>query len=292
VGGRDKHDEGFDGSDLVARHYPLVLRVIRSIAHRHRLSPEESDELRSLVHLKLVDDDFLVFRKFQGRSSLSTYLTKVIWRICLDERNAAWGKWRSSAQARRQGSTAIRLERLLYRDGLPFDEACALLLATYRVAETSDALERIRDTLPRRQRVRVYGQDALDALPPSALASSSPYGSDDETREALTRKLAVALASLPPGDRRLLQLRYQEGCTIARVATKLRLDQKRAYREFERVHRALRAMLVGGDGRSTAKRTAPRSMAHGGGRTAVLSTAAAAVAMSASSSASETERRT
>ena len=40
-----------------------------------------------------------------------------------DWRNARWGKWRPSAEARRQGALATHLERLMRRDGLTFEEA-------------------------------------------------------------------------------------------------------------------------------------------------------------------------
>jgi len=43
--------------------------------------------------------------KFEGRSSLRTFLTVVIQRLFLDHRISAWGKWRPSAEARRGGST-------------------------------------------------------------------------------------------------------------------------------------------------------------------------------------------
>jgi RNA polymerase sigma factor (sigma-70 family) len=239
------YDDGLDRSNPIATHYPLVRRLQRSVARRRGLSRDDADELMSLVHLKLVEDDGSVFRKFEGRSSLSTYLTKVIWRVSLDQQTAAWGKWRPSAQARRQGPTAIRLERLLHRDGLPFDEACALLRAG-RITETRAALEQMRDTFPSRQRVRVHGQDLLEALPASALAASSPSPCEpeDQAHDALRRKLGRALVSLSSNDRQLLRLRYRDGMTIARVASELRLDRKRMYREFERVHRTLRAMLT------------------------------------------------
>ena len=235
------------GSDLIARHHELVLRLVRTIARTHRLSVDETDELRSLVHLKLVESNGLVFRRFAGRSSLSTYLTKVIWRVYLDRRTAAWGRWRPSAQARRQGATAIRLERLLDRDGVPFDEACSMLLGSGRANETRESLERMRDSFPSRLRVRVCGQDVLEALQPAALPFAATPHDEEElaAREALHRKLATALVSLPRDDRRLLRMRYRDGWTIARVASELRLNPKRTYREYERVHRTLRAMLSG-----------------------------------------------
>ena len=40
-----------------------------------------------------------------------------------EARIAEWGKWRPSAVAKRLGPTAVLLDRLLTRDGRPFDDA-------------------------------------------------------------------------------------------------------------------------------------------------------------------------
>jgi len=51
--------------------------VVRTIARRHRLPADEADELGSSVRLKLVENDYEVLRKFEGRSQLRTYLITV-----------------------------------------------------------------------------------------------------------------------------------------------------------------------------------------------------------------------
>ena len=71
--------------------------------------------------LKLIDDDYQILRGFRERSSLRTYLSTVVERLFLDYRIRQWGKWRPSAQARRAGALAVRLEALLHRDGVPFE---------------------------------------------------------------------------------------------------------------------------------------------------------------------------
>jgi len=87
----------------------LVDRLARATAHRARLSASETDDFLSDVHLKLVEDDFAVLRSFKGRSRLTTFLLTVLQRAAFDFRNARWGRWRASAQAERQGTTALRL---------------------------------------------------------------------------------------------------------------------------------------------------------------------------------------
>jgi len=117
-------DDDASYRELLAANYPLVEQVIRSVARHYHLRAEEAEELGSTARLKLVDNHYAVLRRFQRRSSLATYLTSVVGRICLDNRVAQWGKWRPSASALRQGNTAVALERLTGREGHTFKEAC------------------------------------------------------------------------------------------------------------------------------------------------------------------------
>ena len=104
--------------DLLASIYPLVEEVVRFVARRHRLTPDDATELGSLVRYKLVEDDYHVLRSFQNRSSMKTYLTTVVSRVWLDWQVTRRGKWRPSVAAKRLGDTAVRLEQLLVRDRL------------------------------------------------------------------------------------------------------------------------------------------------------------------------------
>jgi hypothetical protein len=59
-----------DYERLVVENLPLVDSVVRLIARRHRLSADEGDELAGAIRLKLVENDYQVLRKFEGRSQL------------------------------------------------------------------------------------------------------------------------------------------------------------------------------------------------------------------------------
>src|SRR6187401_2942400 len=105
-------------SDLV-----LLGEVVRSVVRRGRLPPADAEDFSQGVQLRFLESGYEAFARFDGRSSLRTYLTTVVWRLLLDWRTAAYGKWRPSAAARRLGPQAVRLDRLLNRDGLTVDEA-------------------------------------------------------------------------------------------------------------------------------------------------------------------------
>jgi RNA polymerase sigma factor for flagellar operon FliA len=238
-----------EGSDPSPNHIPAQLaegdRVAALIARRHRLSANDAEDFRSHVAVKLLDDDCAVLRKFQGRSSLRTYLTIVIGRLLLDYRTSAWGKWRPSAEARRAGPTAILLERLTTRDGYGFDEACEILRTNHQVPETRGDLEALAARLPARARRRFEGEDSLEHLPASGVASDRQVAAAE--RAATTDRVFTILnrvkGELPAQDQVILAMRFEDGRAVSEIAAMLHLDQKPLYRRLDRLLQALRAAL-------------------------------------------------
>lgn len=224
----------------------LVDRLARATALRARLSASEADEFLSDVHLKLVVDDFAVLRSFKGRSRLTTFLLTVLQRVAFDFRNAHWGRWRASAEAERQGAAALRLEELVYRDGLSFDEACGRLGTEGEVAPR-ERLHQILLLLPVRPRPDRAGaikrQDPfVDPHTPESHAAASEAAARAVRLQAALRSVCNAL---PAQDRLMLRLRFQGGLTLAAIARLMQIDEKQVYRRFDHalaeVRRALEA---------------------------------------------------
>jgi RNA polymerase sigma factor (sigma-70 family) len=223
----------------------LIDGVVRFICQRHKLSGSEAEDFSSEVKLRIVDNDYEVFRRFQQRSSLRTYLTVVIQRIYLDYRNHLWGKWRPSAEARRLGPLAIRLERLLARDGLRFEEACEVLRTNEGVTATEADLAEIAVRLPQRTRRSMVSEEALESMPATHGAFDDPILSEERhkaTRRVLNA-LGGAMKTLPDQDRLILRLKFQEGLGIADIARALHLEQKPLYRRLDGLLDRLRTAL-------------------------------------------------
>ncbi len=74
-------------NDFVDRYMGLIYHVIQHVAHSRSVtfSPADVEDLCAEILLGIVDDDYTVLRRFQGRSSLPTYLTVVARRICVRE---------------------------------------------------------------------------------------------------------------------------------------------------------------------------------------------------------------
>ena len=58
--------------------------VIRQAARAGRLQPQDAEDFSQSVHLRLIERQYDVFDRFDGRSSLRTYLTVVVRRLLLD----------------------------------------------------------------------------------------------------------------------------------------------------------------------------------------------------------------
>jgi len=138
-----------DAPNLFVSQLEVIDRIIHFVCRRYRLAPADVDDFNAIVKLKLIENDYALIRRFEGRSSFATFLTTVIQRLFFEYRMQQWGKWRPSAEARRMGETAIRLEQFLTRDGYSFDEACEKLINDEPAVSKSE-LERLFTRLPAR----------------------------------------------------------------------------------------------------------------------------------------------
>jgi RNA polymerase sigma factor for flagellar operon FliA len=221
---------------------PTVDRIVGLLGARHGLSQADTEEFGSWARARLLDDDYSILRKFQGRSALSTYLSVVLANLFKDFRNSRWGRWRASAVARRLGPAAIRLETLLYRDGCPPREAIEILKAT-GVAETE--LRGLVTRIPPRAPTR---EVELDAAVESAQAQESAEAVIRKVEGGLEtatveRAVAEAMATLPHEDRVIVRMRFWDDFSVADIARTLGLDQKPLYRRLEAIQTALAAAL-------------------------------------------------
>jgi RNA polymerase sigma factor (sigma-70 family) len=215
------------------------------VCARHRLSEADTEDFEAHVRLKVIENDYAILRKFQGRSSLRTYLAVVVGRLFLDYRISSFGRWRPSAQARRAGPTAVLLERLLTRDGRAFEEACEIIITNHRVAITRTELERLAGLLGSRTQRRFEREEALEEMP--SVDRPLDAMAADSDRESMAVRLAAALRpafdGLDAQDRLIMTLRFNDGQTIADIAATLRLDQRALYRRISRILGHLRSRL-------------------------------------------------
>jgi RNA polymerase sigma factor (sigma-70 family) len=220
---------------------PLIERITRWVSARRGLHGAEAEDFASVVKTRLIENDYQVLASFEGRSTLKTYLTTVINRVYLDFQVQRFGKWRPSARARRLGPVAVRLERLLHRDGLTLDEACGVLQSDPGVSETRDALHEISLRLPHRAPREAALGDAPAASRPASAAL------ERAERQALAERtfsvIRCALDRLAARERLVLRLHFEGGLSLAEISRSLRLEQKPLYRRRDEILRGLRRDL-------------------------------------------------
>jgi RNA polymerase sigma factor (sigma-70 family) len=237
---------GSSGSyeDLFLANLGLVDDVVRFIARCHRLTPTDAEEFASLAQLKLIENDYGVFRAFKGQSKLRTYLVAVLTHLFLDDRTARWGRWRPSAAAKRLGATALLLERLVYRDGLDHESAVEVVRTNHHAPESVAALHAILAKLPQRTSRRPSDEEPADPPDPSPGADEAVFASElaedgGRVRAALER----ALAALDPRERLILRMRFEDGRTGKEIGAAVGEDEARIFRTIEKLTKRLRKSM-------------------------------------------------
>lgn len=234
-----------DPETTYLQHLASMERIAAFIARRSHLTADETMEFVQIVRVNLLENDYRIVRKFEGRSSFSTYLTTVIGRLFHQWRVERWGKWRPSAQAIRMGEKAITLERLLSRDGFSFSEAVTLLTRHSQYVSVGE-LEAIYIRLPLRKPRPVFFSDenVLAELPGEGSAEERVCAGE---REIVLRTAAAVLdrafGGLSPEDRLILQLRFSNGRKVPEIARIMGLEPKKVYKHFDRLFTALRQAL-------------------------------------------------
>ena len=228
------------------QHLESIERIAAFVARRGHLNADETAEFVDVVRMKLFEDDYSIIRKFEGRSSFTTYLTTVIVRLFHQCRVEMWGKWRPSAEAKRLGEKAITLERLLTRDGFTFQEAVNTLTIRAGAMYTVEELEALYLRLPlRNPRPVLVSDDATPEVAAQNAEADERVEARDRERSArhCTATLDAAFAQLDAEDRLILQLRFWDGKKVPEIAKIVGIDQKKIYKRLDKLFAVLRRAL-------------------------------------------------
>jgi len=233
--------------ELLTANLGVIDRAVAYATRRYRLDPNDAEDFAAIVKLKLVENDYAIIRAYEERSRFSTYISIVVQRMALDFRTHAWGKWHSSAEAKRLGPLAVELERHLVRDGRTMDEALSVLSSRHEDV-TRESLQslaaRLPQRAPRHREVAIEAAESVAVIRPSAVEEPVLDGERRQQSRRLSEVMADVLARLPEEERLVLQLRFEGGMTVAQIARMLNLDQRLLYRQIERRMRDIKTELV------------------------------------------------
>jgi RNA polymerase sigma factor for flagellar operon FliA len=232
-----------DPQELFLSNLDAIDRAIAYVCHRNHLSAQDGEELGSEVKTKLIEGNYAVLRKFEGRSSFSTYLTTVIQRLYFQWRVQMWGKWRPSAEAKRLGEKAITLERMLTRDGFTYSEALETLTTGTR-AYTREEVEALYLRLPERQPRPVLVSSMTPEQAPTVDAERELFAVERRrTARAAAAAIDEAMEGMDPEEQIIIRMRFWNGRKVPDIATALHTDAKRLYKKIDRLLETLRAAL-------------------------------------------------
>lgn len=224
---------------------PQVRQIVHRLTRQHGLASADAQDFASFVHLRLLENDAAILRKFKGESSWPTYMNTVVSNLLRDFRDRQWGRWRASAAARRSGPIAVRLEQLINRDGVPFGTAVRHVESELGRAADGQKIWRIAARLPARPRRRFEGGGCLSEIPSRDCPDRDL--SRTETSDALGRAVSAleeVLLELNTEDRMILALRFLKGMTVAEVARRTGRPQRPLYRHIPRLLVLVRRRLA------------------------------------------------
>lgn len=227
-------------SDLLVENLPEIERIVRRLCVGRRTVDLDPEDFRDLVVLRLIENDYAVLRGYRGESSFASYVSVVAARTLLDYRDRAWGKWHSSAVAKRLGPAALELERRLYRANESIGEAVAAVRARFPDLQDDD-LEAMMNALPQRSPRR--REVSIDHAAHVALHPDVNGVDRAETAARLSDTIRTFIDGLPEDEQLLFRLQFVAGLRISQIADILHRKPFQLYQLIKRRLRALRSAL-------------------------------------------------
>lgn len=230
---------------LFLAHLGWIDRVSKMVCAQNGVWGPEAEDFAASVRLKMMEDDYAIFRNHRGDASLKTYLATIVNRKFVDRRRGEQGRWRPSAVARQLGPPAPDLEALVYRDNYRLDQAGETLRTSGRTTLSDRELGRLLKKIPRRERhVQVTTGELPDAMEASGRADDGVARAERRTlRDRVTSALRRAMARLTSEDQIIVRMHIVDGLTLADVARALNIAQKPLYRRVERLRKLLRTSM-------------------------------------------------
>jgi RNA polymerase sigma factor (sigma-70 family) len=258
-----------DSRELLARlaareasAWPEFLReyaaVLLQVAREAERDPDAVGDAFLFICEHLRADDGRRLRQWSPTTtgaSFETWLRVVAWNLARDARRHRRGRFRPLAAIRRLPLLLQRLYRLRHEEGLTSDQAFAMLQPEFPGLSRSAAHlaeAQVERALGSRERfVLSTRHPVVESLDASEEESPAPTPSDsapDPESTAIRRdefeRLRRGLDLLPPEDRLLVQLRFEQDLTLSRIASMLGFkDAWAAQRQIDRVVKQLRAAL-------------------------------------------------
>jgi RNA polymerase sigma factor for flagellar operon FliA len=226
-------------------HLALIDRIVATVCRRARVYGADAEDFASNVKVALMENDFAILRRYEGRAPLAAFLAVVIQRLFIDQRTQALGRWHASRDAERIGEPAVLLEVLLSRDHRTLDEALPIV-QRLDCTLTRAQLEEMAARLPRRTfRPRAVELDEEAAIPAHETADQRVIDAERERiSHETSRVIRETLEDMSLEDAMILRFRFGSQMSIAGISRMLRIPQRPLYRRVEFLLDQLRKALT------------------------------------------------
>ena len=235
---------------------PLILQVIRLL----EADADDVGDCFLFICQQLARNNFRRLRTFRvdGPASFATWLRAVCRRLCLDWYRSEFGRARIFDSIARLDSLDREVFRYMHQQCLPPGEAMGLLSSRFgplSKEQFGDSLERIQQSLTPRQRwllstrkrrLEPLEAELHDETRPAweQLQDPAPNPEAIAVRQQERGALAKALARLPPSDRLIVRLRFEQELTLEQIARLSGLaDPQTADRRIRKILDTLRQQL-------------------------------------------------
>jgi len=225
---------------------PLIINTTRQFEYEQ----DRINECFMFVSEKLCEDGFQRLLKFNtgGKASFHTWLVTVVYNLCVDWHRKEFGRATLLPAISALPAFDQMVFRYSFKQAMDREACFETLKADFpglTRQQFSEAIGRVHAVLTPRQRWQISVKnksrnrtgDTTWSLKPTDVSQLSDQ---DQNPEVLAQSqqdgqlLQEALSQLPPDQRLLLMLRYQEGLTLKKIAEITRLgDPYRARRQID-----------------------------------------------------------
>jgi len=242
-------DAGLAWVEFLDRYSQLVMNT----ANQFEYQQERIDECFIFICEKLNDNGFRRLLNFNtsGTAKFRTWLTTVVFNLCVDWHRKEFGRATLLPAISALPAFDQSVYRLIIEQGMNKEVGFQTLRADFPDLTRellAKALSRIYSLLTPRQRwqlsIRNRGRKQAGADPLRGRVERLPDPEPGPETEAQTRQelevLQNAISHLPTDQRLLLQLRFQEGLSLEKIAQLKNLgDTSRAWRHIQAAVNAL-----------------------------------------------------
>jgi len=244
-------EAGAAWAEFIDQYSPLIMNTVRQF----EFEQERANDCFLHICERLCANRFRRLLKFDtgGRAQFHTWLGAVVFNLCVDWHRKEFGRVVLLPAIAALPAFDQAVYRLYFEEALD-REACRRTLQEefpdLTRDQLADSIARVHRALTPRQRWRISARKhshlrkAAQEVDVDRLPGGVGEPEADVSRDEQYRQLRHALSQLPSEKRLLLQLRYEQGLTLKKVAELLNLgDPFRARREIQSALDALDAAL-------------------------------------------------